>query len=628
MSRFPVRLVHGNLMFGPREQVAALYRLSMVSYPFLPTGDKWALAGRLERLAQTIAADFSVWRITRAYPAEEYVSSTRGLLDPRHQQPAAWDAFLEGHRQRLAELEGRVAEVYLAVSLVPPQSSRLGTGVLRASDRLRDRVESATRMAGRAPLPASVVGRARLAERRLFERLATVVALRRARTVELQWLLRRAAGRGLGEPRLEEHWKPAAVEIRKADGAGAFEPVGASVWRLSNCAITEHERALIVDGEEGRSYQAMLAAGALGEAPQFPGAGAELLFAPLEELGFAVDSVLHARWWSNREALRQVRKRIADVEHAYRDQVEGAAFGPGVQAEEDRALAREYEATLQTGGQPAMLTGWVGLALGAPTPEELERRVQALRDRYGDVQLFRPAGLQHQLWLDHLPRPDGGSTADYAQQLTVEQFGTMVATATRAVGSHNGPYLGYTPSGVPQPVRLDATEAPRESRASAMLLVGSLGSGKTVAAQAIAYAAERRGSLVVDFDPKPDHGWEKVGELTGRVEVIELSGEPAQQGRLDPFLVAVEELREEIACSYLLELLRDPPATWENAITRAVRDAARHGAKSLHEVIALLQASEQPAALEAGEALAVISEFGLARLGFAPTARPGKGAGQ
>ena len=75
MSRFPVRLVHGNLMFGPREQVAALYRLSMVSYPFLPTGDKWALAGRLERLAQTIAADFSVWRITRAYPAEEYVLS-------------------------------------------------------------------------------------------------------------------------------------------------------------------------------------------------------------------------------------------------------------------------------------------------------------------------------------------------------------------------------------------------------------------------------------------------------------------------------------------------------------------------------------------------------------------------
>ena len=46
-----------------------------------------------------------------------------------------------------------------------------------------------------------------------------------------------------------------------------------------------------------------------------------------------------------------------------------------------------------------------------------------------------------------------------------------------------------------------------------MLLIGTLGSGKTVAAQAIEYAAERRGSLVVDFDPKPDHGLQELPEL-------------------------------------------------------------------------------------------------------------------
>ena len=35
---------------------------------------------------------------------------------------------------------------------------------------------------------------------------------------------------------------------------------------------------------------------------------------------------------------------------------------------------------------------------------------------------------------------------EYTQQLTVEQFGAMVATATRTLGSQRGPYLGYTPS--------------------------------------------------------------------------------------------------------------------------------------------------------------------------------------
>lgn len=202
------------------------------------------------------------------------------------------------------------------------------------------------------------------------------------------------------------------------------------------------------------------------------------------------------------------------------------------------------------------------------------------------------------------------------QQLTVEQFGGMVATATRTVGSARGPYLGYTPTGAPLPVRFDATQAPRESRASAVLLIGTLGSGKTVAAQTIEYAAERRGSLVVDFDPKPDHGLHNLAELGERVGVLELSGDPAQQGKLDPLAIGLEDLREELACSYLLELLPGPSSTWENAVSLAVKDTVREGSRSLTRVVELLLASDRAGARDAGEALEVIRDFGLARLGF------------
>ncbi len=205
---------------------------------------------------------------------------------------------------------------------------------------------------------------------------------------------------------------------------------------------------------------------------------------------------------------------------------------------------------------------------------------------------------------------------DYVQQLTVEQFGGMVATATRTVGSGRGPYLGYTPTGAPLPVRFDATQAPRESRASAVLLIGTLGSGKTVAAQTIEYAAERRGSLVVDFDPKPDHGLHKLAELGERVGVLELSGDPAQQGKLDPLAIGLEDLREELACSYLLELLPGPSSTWENAVSLAVKDTVREGSRSLARVVDLLLTSDRAGARDAGEALEVIRDFGLARLGF------------
>ena len=149
-------------------------------------------------------------------------------------------------------------------------------------------------------------------------------------------------------------------------------------------------------------------------------------------------------------------------------------------------------------------------------------------------------------------------------------------------------------------MRYDPTEAPRTARPSAVLLAGTLGSGKTLAAQAIAYGAERRGSLVVDFDPKPDHNLEGAPGLEGRVEVVELDGEERNRGKLDPLLVGLPELREELASSYLLELLRDPPPAWENAIDRAVRDAVRAGERSLMGVVSRLRASEAEAGARGG----------------------------
>ena len=103
--------------------------------------------------------------------------------------------------------------------------------------------------------------------------------------------------------------------------------------RCANAAITERQQTLIVDGEQGRCYQAMLALGVLADAPEFPGSTA----------GGAVRSIggrsgsrstrpCTPGWLGNRQALAQVRKRIADVEHAYHEQVQGAVHGPSLLA--------------------------------------------------------------------------------------------------------------------------------------------------------------------------------------------------------------------------------------------------------------------------------------------------------
>lgn len=407
MNGLPLRYAHRNVLLGCGGDAAALYRLGMSAYPFLPAEGKWVLARRLQRLAHTVAADFSVWRVNRAYSAERYVEHTGGGLDVRHQDSEAWRGFLSGHEQRLRDLGSHIPEVYLAVSLAAGTDARIGSGLLRGVDRVRRRVEEMAGIGGESPILASDLAVLVTREQRVYERLSAVIRARRARTPELQWLLRRATCRGIAEPEIEEHWAPDALVIEAPTSGVAFHPLRHDLVRCVNAAIVEQPRSLVVDGEHGRSYQAMLVVGALADAPRFPGASAEIMFAALERVPWPIDAVFHARWLGNRHALAAVRRRIADVEHAYSEQVQGAAFGPSLQAGEDRLLAREYEAQLQGGEQPPMLYAEIGLALGAPTADELERRVMGLREQYGDIQLHCPVGLQRELWLGHLPRPDG-----------------------------------------------------------------------------------------------------------------------------------------------------------------------------------------------------------------------------
>lgn len=618
-ARFALRYARGNLLLGAGGEAAGLYRLSMLAYPWLTVAAKWRLLGRLERLCFVVGADFSLWRVHRAYAADRYPDDLRGLLDDRGQQPRAWQEFLGGHAAHLAQLASHVPELYLAVSLSEDGRVGFGAGLVRQADRARRRLEALAGVCGARPIPGSELEALAASEERLFERLRTVVWLRRAHTRELEWLLRRAACRGVAEPILDRYWQPDALVVAAAGGRVGYEPLEHDLLRCANQPLREdpaQPASLVLEAEEGRSYQALLALGALAEEPLFPGSQSELLFAPLEQAGFPVDAVAHCRWLGNREALGQVRRRILDAEHAYSEEAKGAARGPGLLAEEDRALAREYEATLQGSAHPPMLYGALSLAVGAPDRAELERRVIALRERYGHVVLHRPRGLQEALYLDHLPRTDGGAVSDYRQQLTCEQLAAMVPVATSHVGSPRGIYVGFSPGGGGRPVRYDPTAPSREARTSAVLFAGTLGSGKTVAAQLVAYAAERRGSLVVDLDPKPDHGFDRIPELKGRVAVLELTGAEDQRGRLDPLAVGLADMREELACSYFLELLRDPPPAWENQIQRAVRDVVRRrGAGSL-EVIDALRAADHEAAAEAADALEVVADFGLARLGF------------
>ena len=220
--------------------------------------------------------------------------------------------------------------------------------------------------------------RLREAEDRTHGRTGPLPGARRATSRELQWLLRRAPVRGVTEPLMDENWRPAM----SVDPEGAYTPLGYTLERHANAPVLEHDRHLQVDGDEATSHQAMLALGALPETGEFPG-GTELLFTPLDALKFPVDAVMHCRFIANRDAVGKTRKRVVDADNAYRDETLSEHGSLSHVADENRTLARELDAYLRSSEHPPLLDATISLAVGAPDPEELERRVEQLRARYG-----------------------------------------------------------------------------------------------------------------------------------------------------------------------------------------------------------------------------------------------------
>jgi AAA domain-containing protein len=616
--RQPITFAHRNLVFASdADDVWALYRLRTTSYDGLPNSEKLELLYDLASFAYAIEADFQLLRVTRQWSVDDYVRSATLMADGRQGNGGLWAAHLREHQRRLASRSSIAEpEVYLSV--------RLGERT-RSLEQLAELLRARS-IGGLTRLVASQIGlrdprgiRQRALdsllseEERTFKRVSDYLDCERGSTHELEWLIRRVFCRGIGEPEVEERFFPQAIVIEEG-GERLYRPLECDLLRLFESPITVEARGLRIESERGESHQALLCVGALPETAAFPGRGAEILFAPLEAVDFAIDACFSARYVPNAAALALARRKIVDADNTFTEEAHGD-HGPSSQGASRPAAARELEDYLIGDGRPPLLRASISLAVGAPSREKLEERVAALRREYGSLRLYRPLGEQIHLFLSHLPA-QRSRVKGYDDYLLVEQFGAMVPVATHSVGSSDGPYIGYTLSGSRAPVLFDLTEASRTSRPPTVLCAGTLGSGKTMLLQLLLYQALLQGSRVVDVDPKGDHCLQDLPGVAEQAEVIELSGEERYRGLLDPLRIAPEGTREDLATNFLIDVLPDPmPASWKTEIRRAVRlvgDEARGTCSAVIEYL-LHQSGD---AKEAGAALEVYAETGLARLGF------------
>jgi hypothetical protein len=635
-------MVYGNLVFAAGlDDGWAAFAVPTASYQWLSEDGKrgrfLALLGALE----AAAADMQILRVSRrwevsAYAREMAAEAARPGVAGSGVRSCGEDAaggpggagrararrrYVAEHVRRLQELDAQRPALFLLVSLREPErdvASFLSGAAERHPREWARALGSFLRPHDRRLLRAPDLERARVRADQAHARLADYLQARPASGAELQWLVRRAFCRGLGEPRVDGLHEPRALVFER-NGEAVLAPLEGDVLRWLESWVEHRPRALRVESELGVGWQAQLVLGALPEQVHFPGARAELMFAAVESLPFGVDLSLNARFLPNELALRIARRRIQDADQILRAESDGEQ-GATDQGYRRTQEARDLLAHLQSSSRPPLLRATLALAVAAPGEEELEERVESCRRAYGEIRLHRPLGDQLELFCQHLP---GQRTrvAGYDDTLTTEQVAAMMPTATHEAGSGTGFYLGHTLTGSARPLRLNLREGSESDRNTAILSVGALGSGKTTLDEKLKYEAFLLGARVIDCDPKGDHRFHLLEQVAPHVERIALRADPALRGVLDPLRVAPAHLRQDTAVSFLRDLLpgRAEPA-WETAVVGAVdRVASRAAQPTCLEVLAALRAGDETDR-QVAKALEVYARSGLTQLGFADPA--------
>jgi hypothetical protein len=621
--RPPLEFVYGNCVFaGGSDDVWAAFAVRTSSYAWLGEEGKrgrfLALIGALE----AIEADIQILRVCRRWELDRYAAELRdevaGGQNGQGTGARSRKRYIDEHARRLDHIGAAQPALFMLVSLREPERDVASYVSRVAAQHPREWLDGLKRtltMRDRRLLKATELERARVRADQVHARLSDFLDVRQARGVELQWLVRRAFCRGLGEPVIDALHEPRALVFER-NGEAILAPLEGDVMRWSDSYVEHRGRALRIESELGTSWQAQLVMGALPERVRFPGARAELMFAPAESLPFGIDLSLNARFLPNELALRIARRRIQDADQIVRAESSGEQ-GVSDLGYERTQEARDLLAYLQASSKPPLLRATLAIAVSARDEQELEERVEMCRRAYGEIRLHRPLGDQLQLFLQHLP---GQRTrlAGYDDTLTAEQIAAMMPTAAHAAGSSRGFYLGHTLTASRQPVRFNLREGSDSDRNTTILSVGALGSGKTTLAQKLKYEGFLQGARVIDCDPKGDHRFHLLPDVAPHVECVTLRPDPALRGMLDPLRVAPAHLRQDAAVSFLRDLLpaRAEPA-WETAVVGAVdRVLTRSTDPTCREVVRALTQGDATDML-VGKALDVYARSGLTQLGFA-----------
>jgi hypothetical protein len=591
---FPVKYFEENLVFAGDGSVYAYYELRPFNYDYRSMDDQLSLHGNLEAFYWNIHADTHGLVVPEFQKLEDYRRAMEERLSPYMAESGR--RHIQASLEHLKGKDLHQHRFFMGVKLKP--ASVKGLSFFKELEYLFKDFKRYLLQYSGTDLPEifeEEIHAYKVQGELIFSRINGYLRARRVDAVDLEWLIRRGFYRGIGEIPRRKDWKPRAIPL-KVKGKKARRPTRDILTLAEGRFDDSHGRHLVVEqhveGAIRKGYMAFLTLSHIPDKAPFP--GTEWLYC-LQKLTFPVEASVRTETIEYGKALSQVLNKKKELK-AENEHMAESGEETSYHLLNTRLEANELESNLRTDKFP-LLTTSVVLCVSASSLEELHLRIQLVKDLYSDlmIQVEVPYGDQWRGFNEFIPGARRYIT-DYIHYMDPAAVAAGMIGATKQLGDGRGHFIGMSQN---LPVFFQHDRGPRDKKLSSTAsaaFIGSLGAGKSLGANLLAYQALLSGAKVLIFDPKDERGhWPEVlPELKEMTRIVTLRASAEDRGKLDPLMGAVtvsDKLAAAETAKRILQFLaRATDGTYEAiVIGKAVDEVVRGKQPSMMKVIEVLK---------------------------------------
>ncbi len=582
----PVLYWEQNLLFDTLLKPWAVYRIPLKPYAYQSTEKKRGTVSQMQQFLHSYHGSGQLLSVTRMMDAGQWQQRRAG-------QGAEHERYVKAVMQRFAERRPWQRSLYLIGQLSHVQQPFPEvdlSGLKKTGETLRELAGAFARhiqeqfwYRQRGELEEERLRIAQSAESLQFQQVHHHLNGERCGPREIEWLLRRGFFRGISrEPEL--FLTPEAMrEVRVRGDKVLLRPKKTLPILLASDLVSEEKMKTLVvhhdDREEDslRSFQAFFSVVDVPE--EIGGIGDEWLYA-LEDLPFPAEVSLHFQVQTPHEAAGGLQRNRKVLKDQHREYAEASEETP-ITLEWAGKRGRVLENKLQKGMPLVWSSAWLNVS--GSSRKELEERAAQLLQLYAtkQIRIVRSPADQARAFQLFLP----GAAMDKQNRIPMDPkfLAAGMLHGSREIGDPDGDYIGRTLHRIPVLLDLKRPMSKELNRSGAIVIVGTLGSGKSVLKKTLFYHGYNQGGIVFSIDPKnEDSCFALIPDIQKNLLRLDFSAE--SQTKFNPFRMSKSEERAHGIVLDFLSLLLEGTRNDERAdsIMEAVERTFEQETRDLH----------------------------------------------